>query len=678
MKNIIVLIFAFSFSSFLKAQCSGGLSGGVLTPTLNTSWQAQAVTGNMYYTFSAVAGSSYAFSFCQGGGFASNDTQLTILNAAGVSMGLSGYNDDSCGLQSEVSNWTAPTSGTYRILVNQYNCTTTSFAATLAYREVPPAGPGQTCSSAYAIPNLPFNQTGMTTCGYGDDFSSADACASSYMNGDDFVFTYTSPGNEEITINLTNTASYVGVFVTDNCPSTTGASCVAPSTGPACAGGGITNTSSTGNPSGTWALTNPGTYYITVSTWPAPQCSNFDIDITSSPISATTSTACYTVSSPTYAPDSYTAGTPVIFPDDQHSTDLPIGFDFCFMGGSYSRFIISSNGYISFNNMCGGTYSPWNTIAIPMTTYPEAANSIMGPWQDINPNIGGSINYAVYGSAPNRRLVVSYSAIPMFSSSCTGQTFTGQIVLHEGSNTIDNFIQNKPVCSTWNAGEAVQGLLDSTGTLAVAVAGRNNTQWLASNDSRRYTPTCDVCPVSLPVVITSIHGINEGSINRISWTTGEEKNLESFSIEKSQTAQENSFIEAERIPSQGSNSSYTIKDLAPWAVTYYRVVGIDLDSKKTYSNIIEVKAYEDDFSLGEITVQGSKLSFVVTGIFEDTPIEVTISSLLGQVVKKYSSLATQSGEMTFYLDGMSQGAYLVQVLARDKKFFKKFFYAGDK
>ena len=86
----------------------------------------------------------------------------------------------------------------------------------------------------------------------------------------------------------------------------------------------------------------------------------------------------------------------------------------------------------------------------------------MAPWQDINTGIGGNIYYGVTGIAPNRMFTVTWCAIPMFS--CTNDLHTSQIVLYEGSDKIEMFIQDKPLCITWNTGAVVQGLVDATST----------------------------------------------------------------------------------------------------------------------------------------------------------------------------------------------------------------------
>jgi len=110
----------------------------------------------------------------------------------------------------------------------------------------------------------------------------------------------------------------------------------------------------------------------------------------------------------------------------------------------------------------------------------------MGPWQDWHPGVGGQIRYQTQGTAPCRRLVVSFTSLPFFS--CTSTLGTFQIVLYEGTNIIENHITNKPACTQWAGGTAVQGIHNLPGTAAVTVPGRNSTAWTTTNNAWRYTP----------------------------------------------------------------------------------------------------------------------------------------------------------------------------------------------
>lgn len=198
---------------------------------------------------------------------------------------------------------------------------------------------------------------------------------------------------------------------------------------------------------------------------------------------ATSGIGPYSVSTIPYNPDAYTTGTTVSLPDDNQTGLINIGFSFCFFGQTYTQFIIGSNNWIGFS---GGQTSTWLTANIPVNTGAAPRNTIMGPWQDINPGAGGTVKYQVYGTAPNRRLVVSWYNVPMFS--CSGQLYSSQIKIFESSNNIETHILNKQICSTWNSGKAVHGLHDVTGTIAVLVPGRNNTAWSTSNEGKLFSP----------------------------------------------------------------------------------------------------------------------------------------------------------------------------------------------
>jgi gliding motility-associated-like protein len=139
----------------------------------------------------------------------------------------------------------------------------------------PPPLPVSNCTDTTLIPSLPYNRTGMTTCGAGSSFDATDACGSQYMEGEDFVFTYVSPGDECINVRLTGTASSSAVFVMDGCPVADATKCLASAEEPG------------GNPEIlTVQLVDPGTYYIVVSSQAGDcgsSCTSFDILVQNSP-----------------------------------------------------------------------------------------------------------------------------------------------------------------------------------------------------------------------------------------------------------------------------------------------------------------------------------------------------------------------------------------------------------
>ena len=185
--------------------------------------------------------------------------------------------------------------------------------------------------------------------------------------------------------------------------------------------------------------------------------------------------------------------------DDDYSAVIQIGFPFTFYGNTYTSLVVCDNGYITFDTTLAGLGSGYQiNAAVPGGGGSEPVNAIMGPWHDVllfNPfgfGGNGSVFIAKTGIAPNRKFVATWCAAAMFS--CTDSLNTFQIVLHEGSNKIETFIDTKKDCA-WNNGAAVHGLIDATSTLADIVTDPVSGQprnfplvWTASQEGWEFIP----------------------------------------------------------------------------------------------------------------------------------------------------------------------------------------------
>ena len=205
-------------------------------------------------------------------------------------------------------------------------------------------------------------------------------------------------------------------------------------------------------------------------------------------------TTSYEVSSIDYQPPfPTTGGTEVsVFIDDRWSNIIPLTFDFCFYGETYSEMLIGSNSVITFdtlNNQPNG-WCEWSfSDTVPSTNLFK--NTIFGPYMDIDPSIEGTgtINYTIFGDAPCRTMVVNFPDIPYYSSSCNQYTFTTQIVIYETTNVIEIYLEDRTdACPTWNNGNAVIGLQNQNGTDGITPPDRNTGNWSATNEAWRFTP----------------------------------------------------------------------------------------------------------------------------------------------------------------------------------------------
>jgi len=185
-------------------------------------------------------------------------------------------------------------------------------------------------------------------------------------------------------------------------------------------------------------------------------------------------------------------GIPVILGDDDVAGPFPIGFSFRFFGNNFTEVYIAANGWMSFtpNPNSAGVRVP---VTIPITNVLYPKNVIMAPWIDLLPKTNDTfVFYLSTGTAPNRQLIVMWCQVPMWSlveSDCHDSVATYQVILHEGTNTIEDQILTKKDCPVSYANHATLGIQNGTGTIGFAVPGRNNTSWTASKEGWLYTPT---------------------------------------------------------------------------------------------------------------------------------------------------------------------------------------------
>lgn len=112
------LLITFSFlvfvSNTVRSQCSfGGTNSGITVTPTSTSQFTSNINGGRYFMMNVVSGGNYTVRTC---GLASWDTQLTVYTSTGTYVA---YNDDSCGLRSQV-NFTSPITGQVRVILNRY------------------------------------------------------------------------------------------------------------------------------------------------------------------------------------------------------------------------------------------------------------------------------------------------------------------------------------------------------------------------------------------------------------------------------------------------------------------------------------------------------------------------------------------------------------------------------
>lgn len=129
--------------------------------------------------------------------------------------------------------------------------------------------------------------------------------------------------------------------------------------------------------------------------------------------------------------------TDTFYPIDDDKQLINIGFTFNFGGVDYTQVRIISNGALHFGAN-QGFHKDYTNEILPVTSVvngpgPESpADRVIAPyWDDLEPRRGGTVRYSLFGSAPNRRLVVSWEGVPHYNNP---GLYTLQVILYENGD----------------------------------------------------------------------------------------------------------------------------------------------------------------------------------------------------------------------------------------------------
>ncbi|GJQ64570.1 MAG: hypothetical protein SCALA702_36230 [Melioribacteraceae bacterium] len=154
--------------------------------------------------------------------------------------------------------------------------------------------------------------------------------------------------------------------------------------------------------------------------------------------------------------------------DEGYVGPLDIGFDFEFYGIDYSQVYAGSNGFLSFDQISGSTYT---NGPIPSGSTPN--NMIAAVWDDLDGGTSGKVYYEQKGNA----FVIQYTDWPKYSGS---GSFTFQVVLHS-NNKITIYYEDMSASTT----SATVGIENEDGTIGLQVVEDAN--YLASNKALRFS-----------------------------------------------------------------------------------------------------------------------------------------------------------------------------------------------
>lgn len=585
-----------------------------------------------------------------------------------------------------IAGATSPTAAVAVSAANTYfqcivSCSTFSSTSAVAGTTITP---GTTCGLCGVTPiTIPYASSGQTTCGSVDDLTAAmvtNACGSTnYLGGEDVIYTFTPSTSGQISVTFSTTGSSAGAMLYEGCPNS-GGTC----------SGNVTGVSSfSGNQTFCANVTAGLAYFLVIDSWPTPTCNGYNINITAPTGTASTCLlSTYVAASTTYTFESFVGTNAPSTDDILFNNTINLGFPFCYGGTQFNTAYIASNGAIVFDAIAcfpnigsavpaaPGIGTGWSiTAAAPVNNTSVPRNAILGPWHDIDPSLGGLIEYATVGTAPNRRFIVSYDQVPMFScgvAAGAAQFFSGQIKIYETTGNIEIHVRNKQVCSTWNGGYAIMGLHSGDGTIyrppVNATAHNYPTVWTMTNTGYRWTSTCASCAI-LPIEFKKFYGERIDQVNKLYWETSMEENVNTFILERSSDAE--NFSELTRVPAKNAASVYNYNDLStkPGAFYYYRVIALDKNGNRNATNIVPLGANLNEVMVSGIYPNPVQSDFVMSVDSRTaTELEVKIFDVVGKLVKSFtrnSSIGVQ--QLNFSVPELPSGSYMIEVRSADKQ-----------
>lgn len=175
--------------------------------------------------------------------------------------------------------------------------------------------------------------------------------------------------------------------------------------------------------------------------------------------------------------------------DESVSDPIEMGFSFNFFGVNYDSFMVSTNGWLTFDvSQTGG--SDLSNDVLPSTNGNETLIAYM--WDDMETE---SFEYYTVGTAPNRQFVINFYETYHYGDD---ETVDAQVVLYETTNVIE--IQCVACNEDASGTSATQGIENQDGTIGFNTPGRANDDWEAFGDNVRFTPVTACSAVSTQTV----------------------------------------------------------------------------------------------------------------------------------------------------------------------------------
>ena len=164
--------------------------------------------------------------------------------------------------------------------------------------------------------------------------------------------------------------------------------------------------------------------------------------------------------------------------DDGYFNNIPVGFDYWYMGSRYTTIAASTNGWLTPSGIISSS-TPVNNL-----NNGGASRPIFAPlWDDLNMQAATNISYLTTGLAGNRIFTIQYLNA-RWSRTATGNSISFQVKIYEGSGKIE-YIYRQETGALVNASASIGFSAVPTGTgnfLSINNAGTGISSTIETNN----------------------------------------------------------------------------------------------------------------------------------------------------------------------------------------------------
>lgn len=278
----------------------------------------------------------------------------------------------------------------------------------------------------------------------------------------------------------------------------------------------------------------------------------------------------YDVSGDNYAWIDTSGMSSVSLTDNSNSTAVRIPFSFPFYGRNYGNVYIGSNGVMTFGSTLGAYF--YGPAAIPTPRHPNAA--IYAYWDDLNPELGGSIRYG----NTSEGFVISYEGVPLKADPQTTLSF--QVVLKSNGIIKMQYADVKSTTARGGGKFATVGVEDPMGGIARQYSYRGS-PLLTNGTAIKFvlnTAQVPTAPTALVATASTATQVN------LTWTDNS-KNETGFEVESS--LDNLNFM---KIATTGpAVRTYALSGLSGGTTYHYRVRAVNEYGVSAYTPVASVR-----------------------------------------------------------------------------------------